>query len=44
VLDDEGKVLEVKEDVGTPIRSGDLVAVPTVGAGYLTGCFTYVAD
>jgi 3-oxoacyl-[acyl-carrier-protein] synthase-3 len=44
VLDDEGRVLEVKEDVGPGIRSGDLVAIPTVGAGYLTGCFTYVVD
>ncbi len=44
VLDGDGKVLEVKQDVGPKIQSGDVVAIPTVGAGYLTGCFTYVVD
>ncbi|MEN8149116.1 MAG: ketoacyl-ACP synthase III [Planctomycetota bacterium] len=44
VLDDEGRVLTVKEDVGETIASGDLVTIPTVGAGYLTGCFSYVVD
>jgi len=44
VLDEEGRVLEVREDVGEKIGSGDLVAIPTVGAGYLTGCFSYVVD
>jgi len=44
VLDDDGKVLEVRDDVGETLQSGDLVAIPTVGGGYLTGCFTYVVD
>ncbi|MCU0725707.1 MAG: ketoacyl-ACP synthase III [Planctomycetes bacterium] len=43
VMDGE-RVLSIEEDVGPPLRTGDLVAVPTVGAGYRLGCFTFVHE
>jgi 3-oxoacyl-[acyl-carrier-protein] synthase-3 len=43
VIEDD-KVLEVEDDVPPRIEPGDLVALPTVGAGYLTGCFTFVHE
>jgi 3-oxoacyl-[acyl-carrier-protein] synthase-3 len=43
VLDGD-RVLSVEEDVGPPLRTGDLVAIPTVGAGYRTGCFTFLHE
>jgi len=44
LLDDEGNGVGTEEDVEPRIGSGDLVAIPSIGAGYLTGCFTYVVD
>ena len=40
----DGQMAEIREDESLRIASGDLVAVPTVGAGYLTGCFTFVHE
>lgn len=42
--DDPSVASEVIEDVGPRIGPGDLVVVPTVGAGYLTGSFAYVVE
>ena len=38
------RCIGIREDVAPRLERGDLVAVPTVGAGYLTGCFTYVHE
>lgn len=40
----DGHVATIKEDETLRIKPGDLVAVPAVGAGYLTGCFTFVHE
>ncbi len=42
-VDEAGKV-SIEEDVAPRIGAGDLVTMPTVGAGYLDGCFTYVHE
>ena len=41
---DSGVAKSIEEGVGPKIGPGDLVAIPTVGAGYLTGCFTYIHE
>ena len=43
-VEEDGVAVEVREDDGVRIEPGDLVAVPTVGAGYLTGCFTFLNE
>ncbi len=40
----EGRLAEISEDGSLRIQPGDLVAVPAVGAGYLSGCFTFVHE
>lgn len=40
----DGLPAEIREDDSLRIKPGDLVAVPAVGAGYLTGCFTFVHE
>ncbi len=43
VLDGE-RCVGVQEDLAPRLRSGDLVAIPTVGAGYRSGCFTFLHE
>lgn len=38
------RTVGIEEDVAPRLRTGDLVSIPTVGAGYRTGCFTYVHE
>ncbi len=41
---DGERFLRIEDEVPPRIQPGDLVAVPTVGAGYLTGCFSFVHE
>jgi 3-oxoacyl-[acyl-carrier-protein] synthase III len=41
---DPSVAVAIQEEVGPKIEPGDLVCIPTVGAGYLTGCFSYVHE
>ena len=41
---DNGGTVRIEEDIAPRLEPGDLIVVPTVGAGYLTGCFTYVME
>ena len=42
--DVENGSVTIEEDVTPRIEPGDLVALPTVGAGYVDGCFTFVHE
>jgi 3-oxoacyl-[acyl-carrier-protein] synthase-3 len=44
VLDDEGRVLEVREQPEHRIRAGELVLMPSIGGGYLMGCTGFVVE
>ena len=44
VVDEQGIGRSIEENVSPKLESGDLVIMPTVGAGYLTGCFSFVHE
>jgi 3-oxoacyl-[acyl-carrier-protein] synthase-3 len=44
IVDEAGVGRSIEREVGPKIATGDLVLMPTVGAGYLTGCFTFVHE
>jgi 3-oxoacyl-[acyl-carrier-protein] synthase-3 len=41
---ENGSGIRIEEDVAPKLATGDLVVMPTVGAGYLTGCFSFVHE
>ncbi|MHC4469608.1 MAG: 3-oxoacyl-ACP synthase III family protein [Planctomycetota bacterium] len=43
-VEKDGLTVEIRDDEDSRIVPGDLVAIPTVGAGYRIGCFTFVHD
>ncbi len=44
IVNDRGVGTSIEQGVGAKLETGDLVVMPTVGAGYLTGCFTFVHE
>ncbi len=41
---EDGRGVRIETCVPPKLKTGDLVALPTVGAGYLTGCFTFIHE
>ena len=41
---ENGLDTSIEQGVGPKLKTGDLVVMPTVGAGYLTGCISFVHE
>lgn len=44
VLDDDGRVVWIRENGDARIETGDLVIMPSIGGGYLMGCIGFIAE
>ncbi len=44
VLDDDGNVIEIRENENARIQEGELVLLPSIGGGYLMGCVGFIAE
>lgn len=44
IVAENGMDTSIEQGVGPKLKTGDLVVMPTVGAGYLTGCLSFVHE